>query len=505
MTEITAQPEVIKWLHSQYVSKSVTEAKLSPPVTIAPNSVDIAALIEKACKHSAKFSALLTGDISSYSSQSEADQAFANLISYWSPDHIMIDSVFRKSKLYRPKWDAVHYANGGTYGEGTIATALASQSCAAGQVARADYAARRNGVAVKPNTYLSNIVSLSDFISECAAPFYIWHRVLQRRNVYALTAAWGGGKTALMILIALFAATGRELCGRGMIRVKVLFLCGENPEDVKLRTLAAAEKFDIDLRELDGQIYFTRRPFAIDDRAALTAFLDEAAEHAPFGLVFIDTGPAHSGGDDENDNKQMHTLAMALREFMEPLGGPALIVAMHPTKSATKETMQPRGGGAFSGSIDGELCVWNSDGVIEFYHRTKFRGPGFDPMFFRLEKHTFPKLLDNFGEASISIIAVPTDGKPENKKRLRGANLIAFNALDACRDDGDMFAFASVSEDAWRDRCYALGISSGEQPAKAMAFRRSRDALIQMELVQCCDDRYTNTSWPIKFDANFEK
>lgn len=505
MTEITAQPEVIEWLHSKYVSKSVTEAKLDPPVPIVPNAADIAVLIEKACKRSSKFSSLLAGDISGYSSQSEADQAFANLISYWSPHHMMIDSVFRKSKLYRPKWDEVHYANGHTYGDGTIATALASQSCTAGYLKRADYAARRNGVTVKPNTYLSNIVGLSDFISECAAPFYIWHRVLQKRNVYALTAAWGGGKTALMILIALFAATGRDLCGRGMIRVKVLFLCGENPDDVKLRTLAAAEKFGIDLSELDGQIYFTRRPFAIDERSALTAFLDEAAEHAPFGIVFIDTGPAHSGGDDENDNKQMHTLAMALREFMEPLGGPALIVAMHPTKSATKETMQPRGGGAFSGSIDGELCVWNSDGIIEFYHRTKFRGPGFDPMFFTLEKHTFPKLLDNFCEASISIIAVPTEGKPAHKKRLTGANLIALNALDACGKDGGMSPFASVSEEAWRDRCYALGISNGAQAAKAMAFRRCRDALIQMGLVNCCDDHYSNTSWPIKFGGNFEK
>jgi hypothetical protein len=415
----------------------------------------------------------------------------------------MIDDVFRESKLYRKKWDEVHYANGNTYGEGTIAAALASPSCAAGRAARDDITARRNVAAERPMLYVSNIVGLSDFINECAAPFYIWHRVLQRRNVYALTAAWGAGKTALMILIALFVASGRELCGRGMVREKVLFLCGENPDDVKLRTLAAAEEFDIDLRELDGQICFTRRPFAIDEPAALNAFLAEAAEHGPFGLVFVDTGPAHSSSDDDNDNRQMHALAMALREFMGPLGGPSLVVAMHPTKSAMRDTMQPRGGGAFSGSIDGELCMWKSDEVVEFYHRSKFRGPGFDPMFFTLEKHTFPELLDNFGEAAISVIAVPTQRKPESKKALSGANFIALNALDGCRDDGKVSALGAVSEEAWRDRCYADGVSNGAQAAKAAAFRRSRDALLDMGLVHCHDAHYSNPSWPIKFGENF--
>ncbi|MBX9901625.1 MAG: AAA family ATPase [Burkholderiaceae bacterium] len=505
MTEITAQPEVIDWLHTTYVNKSVRAAIVPPPLSIVYNESDIAALIKKACKHSTKFASLFAGDINSYPSHSEADQAFSNLISYYTSDHLTIDGVFRKSKLYREKWDEVHFANGDTYGEATIATALASLSAAAGNGARSGFAASLNKATDKPITYLTNIVSLSGFVSECAAPFYIWHRVLQVRNVYALTAAWGGGKTALMILIALFAATGRELSGRGMIRVKVLFLCGENPDDVKLRTLAAAEKLDIDLSELDGQIYFTRRPFAIDDSVALTAFLTEAADHGPFGLAFVDTGPAHSGCDDENDNKQMHALAMALRELLEPLGGPALVVAMHPTKSATKETMQPRGGGAFSGSIDGELCVWNSNGVIEFYHRTKFRGAGFEPMFFRLEKHTFPELLDNFGEAAISVVAVPTEGKPSSKKGLKGANQVALNALDACWEDGELSKCGTVHEDAWRNRCYVMGISNGEQSAKAMAFRRCRDALLEMGLVNCSGDYYSNSTWLIKIDEGFKE
>jgi hypothetical protein len=134
----------------------------------------------------------------------------------------------------------------------------------------------------------------------------------------------------------------------------------------------------------------------------------------------IDTGPAHSAAEEENDNREMHRLAMAIRELMHGLGEPALVALMHPAKAATRETLQPRGGGAFSGSIDGELCAWNEAGVVELFHRTKFRGPGFTPMFFRLERVALG-VQDNFGANVATVVAVhDPEGRPaksEGRKR----------------------------------------------------------------------------------------
>jgi putative DNA primase/helicase len=62
-----------------------------------------------------------------YPSQSEADLAFCRwLAEEENGNRERIDQRFRESKLYRDKWVTSHYADGRTYGEGTIEIALSS-------------------------------------------------------------------------------------------------------------------------------------------------------------------------------------------------------------------------------------------------------------------------------------------------------------------------------------------------------------------------------------------
>ena len=87
---------------------------------------DDARLLERA--HAArkgwKFAALWKGDVSAYPSQSEADLALCNLLAFWTGgDAARIDRLFRQSGLMRAKWD--ERRGGQTYGERTIATAIA--------------------------------------------------------------------------------------------------------------------------------------------------------------------------------------------------------------------------------------------------------------------------------------------------------------------------------------------------------------------------------------------
>ena len=58
-----------------------------------------------------QFQALFNGQWQgAYPSQSEADQAFCNMLAFWTrKDPIMIDSIFRKSRLYRDKWNREDY------------------------------------------------------------------------------------------------------------------------------------------------------------------------------------------------------------------------------------------------------------------------------------------------------------------------------------------------------------------------------------------------------------
>ena len=59
-----------------------------------------------------KFRRLWAGDTSGYVSASEADQALCSLLAFWTgPKTDRIDSLFRKSGLYRDKWNRTDYRN----------------------------------------------------------------------------------------------------------------------------------------------------------------------------------------------------------------------------------------------------------------------------------------------------------------------------------------------------------------------------------------------------------
>lgn len=82
------------------------------------------ALIRKAmaAKNGEKFRRLWEGDTSGYGSQSEADEALCCILAYWTKDPGQIDRLFRRSGLFRAKWDERHGAE--TYGATAIKKAL---------------------------------------------------------------------------------------------------------------------------------------------------------------------------------------------------------------------------------------------------------------------------------------------------------------------------------------------------------------------------------------------
>lgn len=339
--------------------------------------------------------------------------------------------------------------------------------------------------------YRSNVVSYKDFSTETDPPFYVWQRVLEKGKLYSLTSRWGHGKTALMINVAMSLAAGRDIGGIRTVQCKVLFLCGENPDDVKLRVRAAAEVMKISAMDLEGNIYFTRRPFAIDDPEQLQMFIRDAKAHGPYGAMIIDTGPAHSCAEEENDNPTMHKFAMSMRDLMEPIGNPATIALMHPTKGATKDNLHPRGGGAFSGSIDGELCAWSDgNGLVEFWHTEKFRGPGFEPLIFQLDRHEFPDIKDNFGAPAIAVIAshVPsTEAKSSRRLDERWKSELTTLAEAAFEAESD-----DVHVEVWRSLFYAKS-TADSLDGKRQAFGRIRKKLSENQLVTVKDDVYSST------------
>lgn len=80
-------------------------SRFSAKATALPSSD--AEILERACnaRDGAKFSRLLRGDFSDYSSHSEADLAFCCMLAFWTQrDAGRIDTLFRQSGLMRDKW-----------------------------------------------------------------------------------------------------------------------------------------------------------------------------------------------------------------------------------------------------------------------------------------------------------------------------------------------------------------------------------------------------------------
>lgn len=79
-------------------------------------------------KNGDRLKSLYEGDWKSYyPSQSEADVAFCNALAFYTQkNRNLIDKIVRESKLFRKKWDEIHYADGRTYGNAVIEEAINS-------------------------------------------------------------------------------------------------------------------------------------------------------------------------------------------------------------------------------------------------------------------------------------------------------------------------------------------------------------------------------------------
>ena len=101
------------------------------------------------------------------------------------------------------------------------------------------------GARPSPSSWL--IKTSAEFVASLKPPDYLIKGVLQRRFIYSMTAPTGAGKTCIAMRIAAHVAFGVPLLGRPVKQGGVLFLAGENPDDVKMRWIKLAEEMAVDV------------------------------------------------------------------------------------------------------------------------------------------------------------------------------------------------------------------------------------------------------------------
>src|SRR5262245_17097248 len=234
------------------------------------------------------------------------------------------------------------------------------------------------------------ITSSADF-SNFVPPDYLFDLLMQRGYIYSITAATGSGKTAIALLFAACAATGRGVGSMDVEQVRVLYLAGENSMDVKIRWIALCGSLGVDPKDMpvdfvDGHTNLFTKEMLLNLRAEIGT--------TEYGFVIVDTSAAYYSGEDENSNKQLLDHAKALRLLTKLPGRPSVLVCCHPTKNAASDNLLPRGGGAFVAEMDGNLTLVKDGENIVMHWQGKYRGPNWDPKHFRLVEATDARLRD---------------------------------------------------------------------------------------------------------------
>lgn len=264
-----------------------------------------------------------------------------------------------------------------------------------------------------------------NFIMGFCPPDFVIEGMLQRQFVYALTGQTGHAKSAIALLLAELVSCGDPNSVLGTHRVEkgqVAYLVGENPDDIRMRVIGADSFRNDD--PLADRIVFIPGVFNIAEMfQQLNA---ELAAQGKFDLVIVDTSAAYFLGNEELSNTQMGAHARMLRSLTTLPGGPCVLVLCHPIKYASEPSqLLPRGGGAFLAEMDGNLTAFRHDDVLIELSYNKIRGPGFEPMTFKLETIRPEKLVDAKGRQFSTVRAVALTETDEDQQK------------DKTRDDED--------------------------------------------------------------------
>lgn len=122
-TDVIDCTDTVKALHEKYIGGIVPTTGISITLPLNLSESEIIKLAEGS-KQGTSFSALYNGQWDSlYTSRSEADMAFCNMLAFWTgKDEQQMDKIFRGSGLMREKWDRRQSKS--TYGAITLRKAI---------------------------------------------------------------------------------------------------------------------------------------------------------------------------------------------------------------------------------------------------------------------------------------------------------------------------------------------------------------------------------------------
>ena len=109
--EPSENPDGILYVFNKYKTASADPVNQKIKTDTTTRRSDDWIIAHASARDKSKFPALFKGDWSAYESRSEADLALCKILAFWTNnDPEAMDRIFRKSGLYRAKWERQNYS-----------------------------------------------------------------------------------------------------------------------------------------------------------------------------------------------------------------------------------------------------------------------------------------------------------------------------------------------------------------------------------------------------------
>jgi putative DNA primase/helicase len=387
----------VDWLLKNHFKP--TEPKPDPEATHRePLGLSDLELVEKArkAKTGLEFTRLYDGDHSAYPSPSEADQALCNMLAFWArndADHI--DRLFRQSGLLREKWDKKHHSDGSTYGQMTIAKAIASTTETYDPSKRQNEQpnhenATQNSQKEPPNSKKEasaevSSISAADLLNHKFdhIPPIIGQGIMPQQTAMIIAGESGVGKSLITLEIAVRLAMGWQIFDLDVPTARTIKIFqAENPLDqVQFRLRRIIQGLRIS--RLPDTIHFSNPKTRYDLSNARTIKTMISEIQACSADVFIIDPLISFHAVNENDNVMIRSRVLDNVTLMCRETGAAAIVVDHfnkPTQDNRNVAYRLRGGIAKKDWCDTLLCISKRRHEHKILNRIDFvkirNGPG---------------------------------------------------------------------------------------------------------------------------------
>jgi hypothetical protein len=357
--DVANAPDGLEWLlDTHFAPKMATP----PPARVCEPQPSVEEIIARAsaAANGEKFTRLVSGDCSDYDSESEADLALCGILAFWcGRDPGQIDTVFRRSKLIRPKWDERRGSL--TYGQRTIKKAVAGcDECydwsPPSVICSSPHILCRT--LVRPTRGAGGLVTINaaDLMSQQLPDVEYVVEGLLPQGATILAGPPKSCKSWMALEVSLAVASGSEFLGFGVTQGDVLYLALEDN----------ARRLQKRLRRLLGD---SPPPAALEfahEIPAVGADMEEKLEDwlrprsGRARLVVIDTlGRAGVCARRQNENifHQDYQRVAALKSLADQYGV-AMLAVHHTRKAPTEDPLKSVSGSmGLTGAADGVFVL----------------------------------------------------------------------------------------------------------------------------------------------------